>query len=223
MSDPRSDETLRSAVTDELAWDALIDKPQLDVQVRDGVVTIVGTVGSYAEQLAIQAAVQAVEGVHDLVSELDVKLQAGTEPDDAELAHMVSQVLAWHALVPEQRVTVAVVDGWVTLGGQVAIAGQKNEAERAIGHLSGVRGVDNRISVDGPDLAPGDVHRAISEALSRRAAHLAAHIDVTVDGRAVTLEGSVQSHLEKRAILGAVTHAPGIEIVCDELRITPQG
>ena len=162
MPEPRSDDALRSAVLEELAWDSLIDESQLGVDVRDGVVTIVGTVESYAERLAARAAAQAVDGVHDLVNEIDVKPLASTLADDAKLAHMVSQVLAWDALVPEQQLTVAV-----------------------------------------SEVTPGDVHRSITGAL--------------------TLAGITQSQLEKRAILGAVTQAPGIEIVCDELRIAPEG
>ena len=219
MPDTRTDEALRSAVLEELAWDALVDESQLDIDVREGVVTVVGTVGSYAERLAAQDAAQAVDGVHDLVNDIDVKPEPGSHPTDDELTHILNQVLAWDALVPEHQVTVAVADGWVTLSGQVDISGQRREAERAIAHLAGVRGVSNEISLAASEVSPEDVHEAITEALSRRAAHLATHIDITIDGRAVTLSGRTQSQLEKRAILGAVTHAPGIEMVCDELRV----
>jgi osmotically-inducible protein OsmY len=70
-------------------------------------------------------------------------------------------------------------------------------------------------------MTPNDVRQAITEALQRRASHRADHIDVIVDGRTVTLRGTTQTHLEKTAILGAVSHAPGIETVSDELQVDP--
>lgn len=63
------DDELRDLVVDELAWDALIDDSQIDVQVVGGIVTLVGTVPSDAEKLAAQDAARAVAGVHDLLTQ----------------------------------------------------------------------------------------------------------------------------------------------------------
>jgi osmotically-inducible protein OsmY len=124
--------------------------------------------------------------------------------------------------VPDQDIAVSAADGWVTLTGTVAVDAQRIEAQRAISHLAGVRGISNGIEVHDPDLTPDDVRAAIGDALLRRASHRARHVDITVEGSTVTLEGKVQSRLEKVAILGAVTHAPGIDRVCDNLQIDPQ-
>lgn len=216
------DERIRRQVADELAWDFLIDESQIEVEVTDGVVTLVGTVGSHAEKIVAQHAAEAVEGVHDLVNSIDVKPTDDLHPTDDELRKIVEQVLAWDALVPEQDLTVSVVDGLVALTGSCPTNAQAAEAERAIGRLSGVRGVLNRIGVTPPSPNPGDVRSAIEEALRRRAAHQAAHIDVIVDGDRVTLRGAVSSPLERRAVIGAVGHAPGIALVCDELELVAQ-
>ncbi len=213
------DNRIRRGVADELAWDFLIDESQIEVEVVDGVVTLVGTVGSHAEKIVAQHAAEAVEGVHDLVNSIDVKPVDDLHPSDDELRGIVEQVLAWDALVPEQDLTVSVIDGLVALTGSCPTKAQACEAERAISRLSGVRGVLNRIRVTPPTPTPGDVRSAIEEALRRRAAHQAAHIDVIVDGDRVTLRGAVSSPLERRAVIGAVGHAPGIASVCDELEL----
>jgi osmotically-inducible protein OsmY len=215
------DDELRTLVLDELAWDALIDDSQIDAQVAAGTVTLVGTVPTYAEKLAAQDAAGAVDGVHDLVNEIDVKPFADTHPSDDELSVMVEHVLSWDALVPEQDLTSTVADGWVTLSGTVTTASQRAEAERAVAHLEGVRGIRNDIEIVEPDLSPHDVRDAITGALARRAAHRVGHIDVVVDGTHVTLRGPIQTEGERTAILGAVGHAPGVTTVCDELRIDP--
>lgn len=221
MTIEAGDQMLRDAVLGELAWDTSIDESQVDVSVNQGVVTLVGTVGSYAEKLAVQRAAWAVEGVHNLANDVDVKPAAEIRPDDARLIELCRQVLSWDALVPEQGIELSVTDGWIVLSGEVAVVSQRQEAERAVSHLQGVRGLTNRIDVTGPEKTPNEVRQAITEALQRRASHRANHIDVIVDGGTVTLRGTTQSHLEKTAILGAVGHAPGIEVVTDELRIDP--
>lgn len=221
MAKPTRDEELRVAVVEELEWDSLVDASQIEVAVDSGVVTLVGTVASYARLLAAQQAARTVAGVHDLVNEIDVKRSPEQSPTDGELQDMAQNVLRWDALVPEQDITVSVADGWVTVEGTVAIHAQRIEAERAVGHLAGVRGITNDIGIHHPDLTPEDVRDAISYALHRRASHRARQIDITVEGTTVTLEGKLQSRLEKVAILGAASHTPGVDIVFDELLIDP--
>jgi osmotically-inducible protein OsmY len=219
LSAKSEDEALRRAILGELDWDALVDATQLDVTVGGGLVTVVGTVSSVAEKVAALQATEAVVGVHDVVVRVDVKVPLAAERTDADLDDVVEQVLAWDALVPEQDLTHRVVDGRVTLGGTVPTERQRQEAERAVGHLMGVAEVTNEIRISDPDLTPDDVRRAIGEALRRRAAHSARHIYVTIDGSTIILVGSVQTSEEKRAILGAVRHAPGVDLVCDELTV----
>jgi osmotically-inducible protein OsmY len=219
--DSRLDERLRDDVREELAWDALVDESQIDVDVVDGVVTLVGTVDSYAHKLAARDAAHAVVGVRDLVDAIDVRPPSETTPTDEELAEMVRHVLTWDALVPDHHLDVSVSDGAVVLSGEVPVASQRTEAERSISHLAGVRAIDNKISIHRPELQPDDVRAAIDQALRRRASHRAAHIGITVDDGTVTLSGATQTRSERTAIIGAVAHAPGIHTVQDELRIDP--
>ena len=213
------DEILRTRVLDELDWDAMVDAAQIDAAAQRGVVTLVGTVASYGEKLAAEAAAQAVHGVHDLINDIDVRPGGDLYPSDEELEEMATSVLKWDALVPDASVEALVSSGWITLRGEVTLPAQRDRAEQVVGHLAGVSGVTNQITIETPDLLPAYVRASIENALTRRAIHQAAHIDIVVDGPTVTLAGTVQSPLEKRAILGAVRHAPGINLVCDELHI----
>ncbi len=203
---------------DELGWHALIDATQLDVSVVDGVVTVVGTVPSVAAKLVVLDAIESIGGVHDIVSEIDVHPAGFTRSDD-EIGQVLGKFLEWDALVPADEITHHVVDGWVTLEGEVPTARQRDEAERVVNHVLGVRGVTNRLDVVDSALTPIDVRASIEAALERRALRAADHIDVMVDDRTVTLRGSVQSHLEKRAVVGAASHAAGVEVLCDDLHV----
>ncbi len=203
---------------DEFGWHALIDATQLDVSVVDGVVTVVGSVPSVAAKLVVLDAIESIDGVHDIVSEVDVA-PSGVPRSDDEIGHALGQFLEWDALVPADEITHHVVDGWVTLGGEVPTVRQREEAERVVNHVLGVRGVTNRLDVVDSSLTPIDVRASIEAALERRALRAADHIDVMVDDRTVTLRGSVQSHLEKRAVVGAASHAAGVEVLCDDLHV----
>lgn len=216
-----NDDAFRQSILAELTWDSRVDQSRVDVAVTDGVATLVGTVRSYAEKLAAQDATSSVEGICDLINDIDIKPAGNAHLDDARLTNAVEKVLEWDALIPEKHLTVAVDDGWVTIGGAVDVIAQSGEVEQAIARLAGVRGITNQITVNRPDVAPDDVRHAIRQALQRRAAHRASHIDVIVDGGSVTLRGTLQTALEKIAVLGAVGHAPGIELVCDELIVEP--
>jgi BON domain len=50
------------------------------------------------------------------------------------------RALEWDAFVPTDRIDVTVSKGWVTLKGEVEWQCQKDDAERVVRRLAGVRG-----------------------------------------------------------------------------------
>ncbi len=217
----RRDVALQESIVGDLEWHALIDATQLTVSVEQNVVTIAGTVPSMAEKLVVLDTVESVDGVRDIICEVDVKLPAESSRPDAKLRKAVAHVLEWDALVPEQDLTFVVLDGWVTLRGTVPTSIQRDEAERLVSHLIGVRGVSNEIGLAEVPLEPATVREALVTALERRARHEANHIDLVVEGNRVTLSGTVASPRARRAVIGAVSHAPGVEALCAELVVRP--
>lgn len=216
----RSEPDLQDRIRSELEWDEQLDASDVDVDVTDGVVRLAGTVSSYAEKLMIQESVRWLDEVHDVVNDIVVRPDQLLARDDRDLRAIVENVLVWDSLVPDQTITVAVEDGWVTLSGTASVRGQRDEAERAIRHLVGIRGITNEIDISEIPLAPSDIRAVVADVLQRRARHSASRIDVTIDGHDVLLSGRVQSAMEKRALLGAVGHAPGVERVTDGLLIS---
>jgi osmotically-inducible protein OsmY len=59
----------------------------------------------------------------------------------------------------------------------------------------------------------------IERTLERRAKREADRIKVEILDGKVSLSGAIRSWADKRAILGAVSHAPGIAEVDDKLRV----
>jgi osmotically-inducible protein OsmY len=216
-----SDAAIQQAVIEELTWDTRVDATDVGVEVDQGVVTLTGTVDSYAKRLAAQEAAHRVAGVLDVANDIRVHLPGGRTRTDTEIAQAVRHALEWDALVPDERIQSTVTDGWVTLAGTVDSWSQREDAEVAVRRLAGVHGVTDAITITAPRVAPDTVRQAIESALSRRAVREADRIRVTVRDNTVTLTGIVHSWEEKRAVVGAAAHAPGVAHIDDQLRIMP--
>jgi osmotically-inducible protein OsmY len=220
---PKSDGEIQQDVQRELAWDPRVEQAGIGVEVRHGVVTLSGTVSSWAKRLAAEEAAYRVIGVLDVADDIEVKVPGWLARSDAEIAAAVRHALTWDVFVPDQRIRSTVTDGWVTLDGHVDFWAEREDAEHAVRNLVGVRGVTNRIAVTvtPPRELPADVHRAIEEALARRAHRHAGRIQIDVAGGRVTLTGRVRSWQERQAIVGAARLTPGVEAVEDRLEIAP--
>jgi len=132
----------------------------------------------------------------------------------------VRNALAWDRLVPDQQIRSVVADmGTVTLSGTVRTLAERDEAERAIRSLDGVRCVVNHLAVEGPQVAAESLRTTITEALARRAVREGAHIAVAVDGDTVVITGNVASWTERRAVVGAARGTPGVRRIDDRLRV----
>jgi osmotically-inducible protein OsmY len=212
----KTDSNLQVDVSDELAWDPAISHTDIGVIVRDGVVTLTGTLATMAEKHAVEDAVRRVAGVKGIAVELDVKLLPEHERSDADIAMAARQVLEWDAQVPANAVLASVERGYVTLSGQVAWAYQRKAAERAVSGLIGVRGVANQVHVK-PLVKIDQVEQRIQGALARHAERDARHVSVHVDGAKVTLAGRVHSLAERDAVCGAAWSSPGVARVVDDL------
>jgi osmotically-inducible protein OsmY len=85
-----------------------------------------------------------------------------------------------------------------------------------------VHGVVNRITVTAPRVDPEKIRDEIEEALERRAERDARDIQIEVDDAGVvSLSGHVHSWRDKRAVVGAASHAPGVKSLQDHLQIRP--
>ena len=218
----KSDEELQGEVIFQLGWDSRVKRNEVGVAVRKGVVTLNGTVDSYAKKLAAQQAAHRVAGVLDVANDIEVRTPGDNGHNDADIARALRHALEWNVLVPAARIHSTVTNGWVTLKGEVECYRERVDAERAVSVLPGVRGVFNEIQVKTP-VEPERVKFLIEDVLERRADREAGRIRVKVDEGEVTLTGAVNSWDEKKAILGSVSHAPGVTAVRDHLFIDPYG
>ena len=147
-----------------------------------------------------------------------MRLDKGAGTADDTIANRALNIIDWSADVPVGAVKVIVENGWVSLEGQVDWQYQKETAERAVRKLSGVVGVDNRLTLR-PRVDVVDIQQRIEEALKRNAEVDAKSIHIKVEGSVVKLEGRVHLWRERQIAERAAWSVPGVNKVEDHLLI----
>ena len=214
----KTDKQLKIDIAEELKWEPRVRDGEIGIEVRDGIVTLMGTVPDYAQRMRAERAVERVAGVRAVAQELTGKVANTHLRSDADLARHVANTIDWDTEIPFHAVKAKIEDGWVTLEGDVEWQFQRNAPERAIRYLSGVKGVSNLLKVKA-HASTYDVAKHISAALSRSAEAEANAVKVTADGGKVTLSGKVRSWPERADAQRAAWSAVGVTEVDDRLAV----
>lgn len=214
----KSDLQLHKDVLDELRWDPRVNEAEIGVAAKDGVVTLTGSVPTFAQKYAAEKDVERVTGVRAIADDLHVRPSGTFLRNDTDIAHSAVNALAWDIEVPADKLTTKVESGWITLMGEVDWNYQKTAAERAVRYLGGVRGISNLIEVK-PKVTPQEVKTKIEAALKRNAELDAKRITVETSGTKVTLKGNVRSWAERTDAERAAWSAPGVKEVDDRLMV----
>ena len=212
-----ADTHIRDLVMRELEGDAAVDASAIGVAAKAHSVTLTGYVDTYLCKLAAERAAKRVPGVRAVANDIDVRPKIGRT--DADIARDVVHALELRSTVPD-NVQATVHHGYVTLTGETMWEFQRRDAEKAVRHVRGVRGVVNRIRL-APGSAARNVRHRIVEAMHRNADLDARHVQAHAVGDVVTLTGHVGTWLQREIAERAAADAPGIRRVDNQIIVDP--
>ena len=141
------DAWIQREIVAELALEPTLAGREIGVSVRAGVATLSGGLDTSEQHDAAIRLAMAVADVKAVADDLRV-LPSGANRTDTELAHAVVQALQWDASLP-LGIRARVDEGHVWLEGVVDTIVQRDAAERAVGFVTGVKGVTNALTVRG--------------------------------------------------------------------------
>lgn len=209
---------LQADVQNAIRWEPLLHAAEIGVTAIDGVVTLSGEVDNYLKKMEAENAAKKVIGVKALVENIDVKFPGAWNKSNLDIANEVLTALKANVSIPNEKVTVKVEDGWVTLSGELPWNYQKDAAKHAVNFLTGVKGVFNNITIKSEShdaIEKKDVEAAIARSWSIDDSDL----NVSVTGTTVTLSGTVDSWYQKEEAGRIAWNTPGIWHVKNELAV----
>ena len=210
----KNNSELQADVQNAIKWEPLLNAAEIGVTAKDGVVSLTGVVDSYAKKLEAESAAKKVIGVKALVEGIEVKFPS----DWSKIANEVLAALKSDWVVPNDKVTVKVEGGWVTLDGELAWNYQKEAAKNAVKYLIGVKGITNNIKIKS-ESHDAIEQKDVEDAIARSWAIDDNDITVKVSGTTVTLTGIVTSWYQKEEAGRIAWNTPGIWHVKNELEV----
>lgn len=215
----RKDSDIRADVLAEMAWDPKVTVADMGATVKDGYVTLTGVASTFATKYAATDAAFRVYGVKDVDNDMIVDPAAFGLRTDAQIAADVRSMLTLDLEVPDTRITLSVLGGVVTLGGDVDYFYQRDAAEDDAASILGVRDVISNIAVL-EQASALNIADQIAAAFVRNGELFDDNVSVTANGHSVTLSGTVRYWSEYDEAEDVAWRAPGVTSVTNNVFVT---
>jgi osmotically-inducible protein OsmY len=137
----RTDPEIAREAVRALRLDPSVPQNEIKVTVRNGHVTIHGTVDHYSQKRCAEQVVTGVSGLKGVTNRIEIRPAASAGELESRVAEALRAQGATH-------VSIVAVKGAVTLRGRVRSGAEKNEVERAAWATPGVCFVENLIAVE---------------------------------------------------------------------------
>lgn len=126
--------------------------PQLDAvpigtKAKEGIAILTGTIDGSCEKTEAEAA-KHLAGVNPIDEKMALRFNGAIIKSDEEIAGEILKALKNSWLVPDEKISVKVKNGHVTLEGTLAWNYQRETAKDNILFLEGVTGITNNIMIE---------------------------------------------------------------------------
>ncbi len=140
---PRPDEAIAAAVHMVIQRNPRVRAAETSVQVREGIVTLTGTVSNLRARQEAERAARHVVGVYDVLNLLKIRHERLVP--DADISQTILAALARDPYVGHYYFTVSVRHGQATVHGQVSSTFERERAADVAAGVSGVLAVANLV------------------------------------------------------------------------------
>jgi osmotically-inducible protein OsmY len=213
----QEDQLTQQDILDSLNWDARLGPLSVNVEVREGHVTLTGVVPTYFERRAVERV--AYESPNVLSVDNRVEIAADRSVSDREITNAVLQSLRRSTPLADQDVEVSCNAGVVTLTGTVDAYWKRNRIRDIVSEQSGVVDIVDSIGVAAGNLPDEQLSERISRMLMRKAGIDENTVAVEVRNGEVTLRGTVPTWMARSVAYETAANVEGVREVFDELTI----
>lgn len=190
-----TDSRIQNAVESELLLDTGVASEQIDIYVAEGIATLSGSVDNIlAKDRAVDLA-RSIKGVRSVVDQIEV---IPVTRSDRQIRRDIQSAMVTDPAVESFDVQATVLNGVVTLTGEVDSYAEKQLAVTAAKGVAGVRGVTSEIDVTADfERTDAEIQTDVEGRLEASTRVDSSLITATVQDRAVKLSGTVGSAAER--------------------------
>jgi osmotically-inducible protein OsmY len=143
----QADNRIEKSVRKSYVFKTYLKGDGIRIKSEDGVVTLAGTVPEQSHKTMAEQTTLSLPGVKSVNNQLTVTPSPANARTDAWLRERVQNTLQFHRSVSRANTDVSVTDGKVTLRGKAASEAQKQLTSEYAKDVSGVKDVDNKMTV----------------------------------------------------------------------------
>lgn len=149
-----TDARIESSFEETYVYKTYLKDDAIKTEVRNGVVTLTGTVAEESHKLLAQEAVASLPGVTRVDNQIATKVERDSENSDTWIRLKIGTTLLFHRNVSGTKTTVEVKDGIVVLRGEASSEAQKELTSEYAKDIEGVKEVRNEMTVPNAPIEP---------------------------------------------------------------------
>jgi osmotically-inducible protein OsmY len=140
--DKTSDDEIAKRAIDILSWDTMVQSGSIQIIVRDGWVTLTGSVDWNYQKKQAEENVQKLFGVRGVINTIEIEPSVQAE----DVKRKIEEALKRHAAIESDAIRVTVPEhNKVVLEGKVSSWNERHAVENAAWSAPGVKSVENRM------------------------------------------------------------------------------
>ncbi len=223
------DDSIGPAFKQTYVYRTFLVEDSIQVDSKDGAVTLTGTVAKDFHKTLAQETVGAIPGVTSVENQLATPAEVATESNDQWLGNKVNLALMFHRKVNAGKTEIDVKEGVVTLKGEAATQEQKDLTGAYAADIEGVTKVNNEMTVAeqpvpdertfGEKMDDMSIVAQVKTALLTHRSTSALQTKVVSLNGEVTLTGVAQSEAEMALASKLVEDIQGVASVKNDMTI----